>query len=93
MDADHKYILNEVLDLKNEIKAVRTDLVDFKVIQGQNQVILQEHIRRTEANENLILVVKDELAKRLDKYESFKWYFAGLSVILVTVAKLLGDVI
>lgn len=57
-----------------KIETTQADIVEIKINQGKNQVILQEHMRRTEANE-----------QRLQRLEDFKWYFAGIAVIM-TVA-------
>lgn len=72
---DLKYIIKELQETREDIKEIQEDLVDIKVIQGKNQVILQEHMRRTEANE-----------KQINEQKQFKWYFAGLTVIITTVS-------
>jgi len=71
MEKNNDHVIKELQELRQDVRLIGTDIVDLKVIQGQNKVILQEHIRRTEANE-----------RRLEKIEQFKWYFAGLAVIM-----------
>jgi len=85
MEKNNDIIIKELQELRQDVRLIGTDIVDLKVIQGQNKVILQEHIRRTEANERLIETVKGEISRRIDKLESFKWYFGGIAV-LMTIA-------
>lgn len=79
-------ILNSLREVRKDVSHINRNIVDIKVVQGQNSVILQEHMRRTEANEALIVLIRDENAKRIDKIEQFKWYFAGIAVIITVVA-------
>lgn len=68
---DSKQIIKDLEVIKGEAKVTNTALVELKIIQAQNQVILQEHMRRTEINE-----------KHIERLENFKWYFAGIAVII-----------
>jgi len=42
---DSKLIIKQIEQVRQEIKEIHVDVVDLKVGQGKNQVILQEHMR------------------------------------------------
>lgn len=92
MDINEQIIVS-IREMRDEMKAINKNIVDMKVVQGQNQVILQEHIRRTEANEALISLTKEENSKRIEKIEQFKWYFAGIAVLMTVAADILRRLI
>lgn len=74
---NEKTIIRELQEARVDVKSIQTDIIALRVIQGQNQVILQEHMRRTEANE-----------KHIERLENFKWYFAGIAVLMTVFLKL-----
>lgn len=75
---DNKTIIKELYEARVDLKDIQTDLTSLKVIQAQNQVILQEHMRRTEVNE-----------KHIERLENFKWYFAGIAVIMTVFIRIM----
>lgn len=60
----------DVLEIKQDIKELRSDVQDLKVVAAQNTAILETHIRRTELNEERIVTLE-------------KWLLGLLGAILV----------
>jgi len=60
---DSKLIIRQIEQVRQEIKEIHVDVVDLKVGQGKNQVILQEHMRTLSDNSVVgsnIRLVNDE---------------------------------
>ena len=55
----------------------KTHAIDIKV--AKNTISLEDHMRRTDANE-----------VRIKHAEKFKWYFLGLVTIITILAEILG---
>lgn len=68
-------LLQEVReDVKDLVKV--THEMDVKL--AEYNAHLEEHMRRTEANE-----------KQIQELKNFKWFFAGISTIALTVVEIL----
>lgn len=73
------------MDFKNDLQEIRQDVrlivekvhkIDKETVR--NTAILEEHQRRSKANEI-----------RISRLETFKWYFAGLAVLIGTLTEIL----
>lgn len=51
-------LLNKILEKQESIKE---DISDIKIIQGQHHVTLEEHMRRSLANEEAVELLKNEI--------------------------------
>jgi len=71
-----EYQKQQLKEIQDNVKIIRNEVMDLKIEQAKNSVVLQEHIRRTEANE-----------KRIQKLEDFKWYFAGIAVLMTAAVE------
>lgn len=78
---DSKIILRELEKCREGIESTKKDIVEIKVQQAKNSTILEEHMRRTEANE-----------QQIKEQRQFKWYFAGIAVIMTTISNILGRI-
>lgn len=74
-------ILKDLGDIKLEVKTFSKEITDIKIKQAENTQILKEHIRRTEVSE-----------ERLQRLEDFKWYFAGLAVLIGAATQIINKV-
>lgn len=92
MDDGTQNLLNRIMDRLTDHTET---LNDIKVVQAEQKVVLDEHIRRTELNEQALDVLKDEL-KPLQKKEAMVdgvlRFLGGLAIlagILVSIKDLL----
>ena len=77
-DTSVKLIINRLEMVHEDVKECKTKLNDVEKLDAVQNAQLAEHMRRTAAAE-----------KRIDKIEQFKWYFAGISAIMVGIAEFL----
>lgn len=66
-----------LLELRDDVKAIRQDVNDIKVLDATQNAHLEAHMARTKANED-----------RIQRLEDFKWYFAGIAVIMSAIVEL-----
>lgn len=74
MDKTEKQLLEEV---RADLKSMNHHMVDVKITLAKQHISLEHHISRTEASE-----------KRIQRLEDFKWYFAGIAVIMSVTVEL-----
>lgn len=67
-----------LIEIRADIKDIQRSVHTIEVLDAKQNAELTEHTRRSTANE-----------KRLEKLENFKWYFTGLSIIIVTLSKMI----
>lgn len=86
-----------IKEMRNEFKEMRSEFADMRVTQGEQKQILDEHIRRTEQNEQMIQKNKEETDERFDKITveiaPLKTHVAmwnGVSKALVVIGILAG---
>lgn len=81
-DTSTKLIITRLEEVHTDVKECREKLNEIEKLDAVQNQQLAEHMRRTEASE-----------KRLDKVEEFKWYFAGISAIILGIAEFLRRLI
>lgn len=81
-DTSTKIILNRLSEVHTDVRECRDKLGEIEKLDAVQNQQLAEHMRRTKAAE-----------KRLDRVEEFKWYFAGISAIIVGIAEFLRRLI
>lgn len=82
MDDFQKRVEADLRDARSERKDLLNTLHSINVQVAKNSVSLEDHMRRTDANE-----------ARLKQLEKLKWYFGALMAISVIVARLLERII
>lgn len=68
--------------LHKKLDKITEDITDIKVISAVNTNCLKEHMKRTALSE-----------RRISKLETFKWYFAGVAVVLTIAAKIIEGIL
>lgn len=81
-DTSVKLIIKRLDEVHADVKDCRECLTEIEKMDAVQNQQLAEHMRRTEASE-----------KRLDKAEEFKWYFTGISAIMIGIAEFLRRLI
>ena len=66
-----------LLEVRDDIKMIKNDINDIKVLDATQNAHLEAHMARTRANED-----------RIKRLEDFKWYFAGIAVIISATIEL-----
>ncbi len=75
MDKNQNQLL--LLELRDDVKAIRNDVNEIKILDAAQNAHLEAHMARTKANE-----------ERIQRLEDFKWYFAGIAVIMSAIVEL-----
>lgn len=80
--------------LFNKLDKINDDIVDIKVTQASQHEVLKEHIRRTEAAEENIDMLREEFKPAQRHVESIQWackiflqFIAPFTAIVTIVAK------
>lgn len=99
MDAKQDEILNILRDMRAEQRELAESLSVARVVQAEQKQILTDHMRRSAANEeavlelrNLVLVVKDGLTKQLSPIQKHVDRVQFLFVIVVGAGAVVGAV-
>jgi hypothetical protein len=66
-----------LIEVRDDIKAIKSDVESIKILDAAQNAHLEAHMARTQANED-----------RIHRLEDFKWYFAGIAVIMSVVVEL-----
>jgi len=58
---EHGIILDLLREMRDDVKDVKTDINEIKIMDAEQNLQLAEHMRRTAANEKMIEIIKDEI--------------------------------
>jgi len=89
-------ILNRVESLhdglKDELTGIRRDIHGIHTVQIKQQVILEEHIKRTKNNEDHLDLLREQHDKDVEPLQQHVAMWSGASKALLTIAALLGAI-
>lgn len=80
---DNKELL---LEIRSDVKEIRREISDIKVLDAVQNTQLAEHMRRTETNEHRIKELEDSS-------RNLKWLFGGLAAISTIIIEIFRRII
>ena len=65
-----------LLEVRDDIKKISSDMHNINITITKQAADIKHHIKRTDLNET-----------RIHRLEDFKWYFAGIAIIIGATIK------
>lgn len=94
MDKPDVQLLTElILDVKKDVSEIKKDLTDTKEMAYSNSIVLDEHMRRSEAAEARLDVQEEKLDKFIKQMEPVQDHVKTVSLLTsagIKVLKILG---
>lgn len=78
-----------ILDVKKDVWDIKKDLSDTKQMSYSNSIVLDEHMRRSEAAEARLDVQEEKLDKFIDQMEPVREHVKTVGIITKILAKII----
>lgn len=81
-----KGLLNKILDKQDEIKA---DITEIKIVQAEQKIVLDEHMKRSLSNEEAVNILKSEILpiqKHVDSVSTILKFIGAIGATITVVA-------
>ena len=84
---DSQLLADLILDVKKDVSEIKKDLADTKDMSFANSIVLDEHMRRSEAAEARLDVQEEKLDKFIESMEPVKEHVKTVHLLTTLVGK------
>ena len=84
---DAQLLANLILDVKKDVSEIKKDLSDTKEMSYANSIVLDEHMRRSEAAEARLDVQEEKLDKFITDMEPVKEHVKSVHLLTSVAGK------